>query len=106
MEEDLSDSEGEEEEPEPPPDSLQAEEGNGSLSDEPSIEREGDPEPCPGSSVQKCATPSLPSDSLGGSSETDQKATDGSNHKQGGAQAQANQDYEVFVQATVLPCLS
>lgn len=90
MEEDLSDSEGEEEEPEIQPESLQAEEDNGSLSDEPSIERESDPVPFPGSSVQKCATPSLPSDSSGGSSETNQKqkATDGIDHKHGGTQAQ------------------
>lgn len=105
MEEDLSDSEGEDEEPELPPESLQTEEGNGSLSDEPVIDTESDPLPCPGSSAQKCATPSLPSDS-GGSNESDQKATDGSDHKHGSAQVQANQDFEVFVQATVLPCLS
>lgn len=95
----MSDSEGEEEEEESelPPESLQAvEEGNGSLSNKPSIEKDSDPVPCPSSSVQKCATPSIPSDSSGGSSETNQKAMDGSScHKQGDAQVQANHDYEV-----------
>lgn len=106
MDEDLSDSEGEEDESQPPPESFQPKEDDGSLLEEPSTERDSDPVPCLGTSVQKYASngsSGVPSDSSGDSSETDQKATDGSTHKQGGAQVQANQDYKVheFVQATI-----